>query len=259
MVVLTQTLVKDLENPDTCPRRWYGQWVTKEFSVEPTEVQNYGRYFEYLCIGATADETVPVLPTTSRGEKTAVAKRIEQQADVFRSLWDPSSPHYVGHKIVRVQELLVGNINGVPVQGRPDIIAEDENGGPYIWDLKCTEDCFADTHPAHWGNEFKKLDLLQLAVYQELYTQVYGVKPGVGLMIFDYGTKLNARIIKVNLTPQRVVDMQERFEAAAEVVQAYNQRGWSRIPSRYECKRCGVANCELRYVENKLHFESYTV
>src|SRR5882672_5401934 len=122
--IWSQSALKDFEKDSTCPFRWHKQWVEREFNSKASAVMDQGNFFEYLCIGGNArGEAIKSLPLTLKGEKTAVQKRIETQAELFGKMFDPKAQEFLGYKIVDTQVKLTGNINGVITEGTLDIEA----------------------------------------------------------------------------------------------------------------------------------------
>lgn len=256
--IWTQSALKDLEKDTTCPLRWYEQWVNKSISFPSSEAQDMGNFFEYLCIGANAKgEAVKSLPLTKANEKTAAHKRIEMQASRFRDLFDPLHPDFQGFKITDTQTLLEGVINGIPAQGTIDIGAINvSNGNPAIIDLKLTADAMNVNSEYSWGNHIEQLDLVQQVLYRELYQQKFGVYPEMVLMIFEHGTKMNIRVIHLDIQDYRIAWVSDRLLQAKEVTDLYDQNGWITHASPQECKRCTL-KCDKRQFESSLFVETH--
>lgn len=258
--VWSQSALKDFEKTDTCPKRWYDQWVEKLFTQESTEPQNNGNYFEYLCIGKNAKgNTVTEIPKTKSGEVTALEKRMEIQAKRFKDFFDPTHKDYLGYQILDTQLLLSGKINGINVEGTADIHAVTKLtvDRPVIIDIKTSEDIYSTRSEYGWGNPINDLDLIQQSLYSELYYQMSGVRPLMVLMIFELGTKLRVRILNIEISEESYQIMEDRFFQASEVFDMYNKNGWSRLPSEKECETCKVKNCEKRFIKSPISIESH--
>lgn len=254
----TQSALKDFENPSTCPLRWRSQWIDQLFRSPTTEAQSYGNYFEFLCIGKNAKGTNTTdLPRTGKGEKTAVQKRIESQANTFKELFDPLAKSYLGYIIDSLQFDLVGMVADLAVSGQADIIAKEASTGqPVIIDLKLTEDSFSDRSPYGWGQPIEVLDLIQQVLYQELYRQMFGVVPKMVLLIFEHGTKERVRVLDLTLSEAKLEEAVRRFTQGQEIFDLYEKNGWVTDPSVDECKRCSLADCKARKYEQKIIYES---
>lgn len=256
--VWTQSALKDLENEETCPKRWYEQWIKKSFESKSNAVQNIGQYGEYLIIGQNA-KSAPVtdLPRTSKGEKTAVQKRVEAQAEKVKALFNPSSDTYIGMQIKAVQVPLEGTIEHLPTRGTGDILAvTDDTNEEVLIDLKFTEDAFNTRTKYGWGNPIDQIDLIQQVLYANLYYQKFGRMPKVKLIIAEYGTGERIRNIDLVFRDWRVEEMTERFLQADEVVRLYQENGWITLPSEAECESCPI-ECPVRKIQSNLFTESY--
>lgn len=244
--IWSQTALKDFENALTCPERWKAQWVDGAIEFTETLPMKYGKYFEWLCIGATAKaEEQPVIPLTTKGEKTIAQKRIEAQASRFHDMVNPMSEAFIGYSIVETQSVLYGSVAGVPVRGVVDIIAKDIDDYPVVIDLKLTDDSTSDRTPYSWGSPPDTMDLVQQVLYQQLYFQKYGVMPKMVLMIFEHGPNELVQIWNLSIQNIRVNDMIERFKTADKIKKLYEERGWVKTPSIEECERCSLT-CDKR-------------
>ena len=253
--IWTQSAVKDLEKPETCPSRWKGQWLDQLFKSVASEAADYGNYFEYLCIGANAKgEAIKDLPRNKDGSKTAVQKRIEIQAGVFKELFDPLSKQYLGYTVSAAQVKVSGVIAGIPTEGTLDI--EDTAGKiPTIIDLKLTEDITNTRTQYGWGNPTEMIDLLQQVLYQELYFQMHGVRPNMVLMVFEHGVNMRVKIIKLNISDEKRQECMVRFATAKQVVDMYEKSGWTFDPSQRECEKCKIEGCKKRYTPSRIFIE----
>jgi hypothetical protein len=256
--VWSQSALKDLEKDTTCPLRWSEQWLNRAFKVKATEPQDIGNYGEYLIIGKNAKaDAVTDLPKTSKGEKTAVQKRVEAQAKRVKEMFDPKSENYIGLQIKDVQVPLSGALGDLPVQGTADIIAvEDTNGDVWLIDIKFTEDAFSTRTGYGWGHPIEEQDLVQQVLYSYLYHQQTGLMPKVKLIVVEYGTGERIRNIDLTIRDWRVTDMVDRFVQANNVVNLYQENGWVAIPSEKECEQCPL-DCPLRKIPTSIFSESY--
>ena len=248
--IWTQSAIKDLEKPETCPTRWKAQWIDRLFKSKTSEPAEYGNYFEYLCIGANAKgEVTTDLPRNKDGTKTATQKRIEQQAELFKLMFDPKVPEYLGYDIADTQVKLVGEINGIPIEGTADFTGTLG----VLTDLKLTEDLDNVRTPYGWGNPIEQLDLLQQILYSQLYEQQFGVKPNkVNLLIFEHGTQMRVKIINLNISESKIESCVERVTKAQEVVNHYDTNGWVVDPNKKECESCKLTDCKARYITQKI-------
>lgn len=242
---LSQTALKDLENPQTCPKRWKGQWIDREFSLAPNEAMKRGSYFELGVLGAGAipgSETSD-LPRLKSGDKSAVQKRIDEQIERVRGmLFDEKHPEYLGLKIAETQLAITTEDRS----GVIDIVAY-ENGidVPMLLDLKLTADLESDYGPYAWGNDWRDLDLVQLPHYADLYHEQFGIKPRTGYIIADYSTKKNVLFGELLISSDKFEEKERRFTDALNVIKLYEDHGWVVDPSIEQCQLCKL-QCEHR-------------
>lgn len=242
---LTQTALKDLEKDTTCPDRWRALWLDKEIEFPSNEDMDKGKYFEWLCLGggAISGEDVTDLPRTATGRKSIDHIRIDEQAERFKQLFDPKNPDYQGFQITRAQiELKVGNRKGTIDFETQDIVT----GEFWINDLKLTRDAESTRSQYGWGHAWTDLDMVQLVHYRDLYTDVYGITPRVGLWVFDYSPAKLVKFGEVVISNKAREKKELRFEVAFEVIELYKQNGWTKLPSESECKTCKLS-CPVRY------------
>lgn len=251
----SQSALKDLEKTSTCPTRWKAQWLDKLFKSFTSEAADYGNYFEYLGIGGSAHgDAVTDLPRTTTGAKTTTQKRIEAQAALFLEMMERGNEKYLGYEIQTTQKKLCGIIGKCYVEGVADIITSSLDGKSCILDLKLTEDLDNIRTEYGWGNPTENIDLLQQVLYEELYFQMYGVRPLMHLLVFEHGLKQRVKIIKLLISDKKRQDCFERFEAGSEVVAMYNSNKWSKTPSEKECKFCSL-ECEKRFKLQQIIYE----
>jgi len=246
----SQTCVKDFEKEDTCPFRWKKQWVDKEIPFGSNEFMDRGKYFEQLVIGsgAIAGDDVTDLPRLKNGDKSADHQRIDlQAARAYKMLYDKDSPDYLGFTLKSVQlELRDDN-----KKGTADIEAVDRENHPWIIDLKLTSDITSDRSQYGWGNDWSQLDLIQMTHYEDLYYNMFGVRPKMGLLVLDYSPQKRATFGEIVITESKREQKTLRFYSAEKAFQLYEERGWIKIPSLKECGSCPL-NCEMRLEPSKL-------
>jgi hypothetical protein len=244
---LTQTSLKDLEKDTTCPDRWRGLWLDKEFAFQSNEAMDKGKYFEWMSLGggAITGEDVTDLPRTSTGKKTIDQVRIEEQAARFMRLFDPKDPEFQGFQITATQIEMKHN-------GRKGTIDFNtiklDDKSVWINDLKLTADLTSTRSQYGWGHDWANLDLVQMIHYQDMYEQLYGITPRVGMWVFDYSPEKRVKFGEIVISKKARQKKELRFESAFEVITLYEKNGWVKLPSEFECKNCPLA-CSERYKE----------
>jgi hypothetical protein len=252
---LTQTALKDLEKDSTCPDRWRALWLDKEFEFPSNEDMDKGKYFEWICLGggAVTGQDVTDLPRTATGRKSVEQVRIEEQANRFQQLFNPAGIDFQGFEITEKQlELKVGNRKGTVDFMSIQVLTGD------IWlnDLKLTRDAESTRSQYGWGHIWSDLDLVQLVHYSSLYEHERGIKPRVGLWVFDYSPSKLVKFGEIIISSKASEKKEMRFEAAFEVIELYKKHGWSKIPSESECKNCKLS-CPVRF--KQLPIERFTI
>jgi hypothetical protein len=246
----TQTSVKDLEREETCPFRWKAQWLDGEIKSQPNEHTEKGSYFEYLVLGsgAVAGAEAKDMARLKNGSKSAEQLRIEEQAERVKGmLFDSNHPEFLGFTSILPQvELKSGN-----KKGTLDFAARDSGDDYWFIDLKLTADLSSDRTKYGWGNSWDEMDLIQMAHYQDLYFEVYNIRPRVGILVVDYSTKKRAEFGEIVISEDKIGEKNFRFSKAEEVVNLYNKNGWVKTPNVKECASCPL-KCSDRINESKL-------
>lgn len=238
----SQTSVKDLEKEETCPYRWKSQWLDGLIPFTSNEDMDKGSYFEWLFIGAGAitGKEITDLPRLQTGAKSTDQIRIEAQAERAKRLFNPEDPEYLGFKMGRVQlRYNIGN-----QVGTIDIEAFDQEGTPWVIDVKLTKDLTSDRSKYGWGNDWASLDLLQQIHYESLYEKHEGVKPKMGLLVFDYSPAKRISFGELVISDAKKAEKELRFKAAEEAVNLYTKNGWVKIPNLKECDNCPLVCSE---------------
>ena len=244
MFIWTQSCLKDLEKETTCPTRWKAQWLEGKFSLPTNEYMLRGVFFESLAIGGGAkDQLVLDLPRLRNGNKSANQIRLEEQADKFSRLFNPIHEEFLGFTIVKTQLYLEHEDRG----GTLDFLAIDQDNNPCLFDLKSTGNL-----KRGWWQDIDEVDKLQQYHYHDLYLKTFAIPKGKRLRnllaIFDYSPQKNVLILELDVTPELLADMDERFKVGKEVVERYNSSSWSVDPSEKECSTCPL-KCKFRYAE----------
>lgn len=242
MWLQTQTSLKDLEKETTCPFRWKTQWLDGKIQMEPNEYMLRGLFFESLAIGGGAKEQLVLdLPRLRNGNKSVNQIRIEEQAENFAQLFNPLHKRFLGFTIVDSQLYLEHEGRG----GTLDFLAVDQDNNPCMFDLKLTGNL-----KRGWWSDIDSVDMLQQYHYHDLYLNTFSIPSGKRLRnllaIFDYSPKKNVLITEIDVTEGMLSDTDERFIVGKEVVELYEENGWSYDPSEKECNNCPL-KCKHRF------------
>ena len=231
---LSQSCLKDFENPSVCLEEFKGRWVTKTLPFPSNEKMDYGSYFEYLCIGANSgyDDPVTDLPRKNNGEKRVAQIRIEEQVNKFNALFSPDNIDYCWLKIKNIQmRLAYENQTGIL-----DIAAEDIfDNKPHIVDLKLTSDVDATHHPAMFGHN-EHIDITQATHYAWLWEKIHGVRPIFSYFVFDYKPESKFKRIDVEVSDEDINELNERKRKVFDFV--YNTDPEEDWKHRCNCDKC---------------------
>lgn len=248
--MLSQTNLKHWEKG--CKRKWRGMWIDKVVPFYSNIKMDYGKYFEYKCIGGGAtDEEVTDLPRLKNGNKSTDHNRIDQQVVKFKKLYGKNSEKFMGYTIMKDQLELNGN-DGIS-RGTIDYTTDNGlvEGKEFPWDLKLTGNVDAVRHWAHWGHSADELDVTQAVFYIDLWEQNYGYRPEFKYLVFDYSPKMGTDIVTVSATDDHINMLNERKEDmlysydALKANHGDNTDDWPTDPEKWECASCCL-NCKDR-------------
>ena len=251
-IKISPSSYKDLNRPDVCPKKWHAEWVTKEIEFKSSEAMDKGSFFEYLCIGggAKADDNITELPLTKAGKKTADQERIEQQAEVFKELFNPESEHYLGWDIVDVQKRLENE----HFKGYYDIKAVNSTTGELAHiDLKLTAKIKG--YGDYDWSDVTKTDTIQLPLYKLTDTDKIDK---LFYLVFDYSPEMNILFREVELTEDGEDIIREQLMNAYEIANLYEKNGWVTDPSLNECKDCPL-QCKDRFQTSKILKDKFVI
>lgn len=242
---LSQSGVKYLEQEDYCPAKFYHSYVTKEHRPPSNKHMERGIYFETLCLGSGVDgKIVAELPFEylKNGNKSVRWKRIDEQAEYFKRLFNKEDEKYLGYEIVEKDYVVKDSRD----RGVIDFILRDQEGKIWLADLKLTSMINA-RHKWSWGRDPKYIDFLQQHKYVDLYEYQEGKDiEGSLVFVFDYTPKKDKKLFQITHSDEDIKEANNRFESAVEVIEHYKKEGFHENPSDRECSECVVPNCPLK-------------
>jgi hypothetical protein len=249
-------MIKDLERKDGCPFKFYHKWFENAMEYIPTEVMNYGRYFETLVIGGSGhDAGLTELPLLKSGNKTAVNLRIDKQAEYCKEiLFNPDHPDYLGFEVTGTQVKLRDDASNY--EGIADIIGQTvKDSIPVLADLKLTGDVNATFGPYPWGAPWN-MDFFQQELYSYLFEIVYGVKPKNILIVFDFSTNMGKKVFHLKEDDQTRSRLFDRIDTFDEALRHYKENGFTKYPSRKECEGCPFEEigCDVPFTTDKVEY-----
>ena len=237
---------------------------------KPTETMLRGLYFESQALGMSASgESINDLPRKINGDKTAIHNRLDQQVENLRL---GCVEHYIN---------IVPNINvqasiykrwseWIILRCTLDIFPTTMlyNGEllPLVnIDLKTAGDIESDWGEYCWG-EPERMDHTQM-VFQNYVLREFDValnkemspevirkglirRENIGMLndvptfywIFDTGTKMRNKIIKINVTNDKLAELKEVIRKITAIIyEQETEYGWPVTPSYDNCHRCPLS------------------
>lgn len=235
---LSQSSLKDLAKPTTCPKRWEAQYVNKEFRPEPSEAMILGLWFERLIFGEDPDHPreLPPLPTTNTGKPTAAVQRMQAQAERVKTmLYDKESDEYLGYTVTDIQSVIVTEEPFIIII---DFLATNEDGEECMFDLKLTADLSNTFGDYAWGN-IESMDLFQQKIYQKVFEDFHGTKLAENnILVADYSTEQRVKLFKLIVSEESIMGAEQRVTETWKVINHYTENGYPTDPSIDECKNC---------------------
>lgn len=246
----SNTSLKQFKEKGICLLNWQAKWVTREIPREPSsEQQLKGIYFETLALGAhSGGEDLPDVSfmMLKDGSPNAELKRIIDQANRFKELFDPSHQDFLGFTIDSTQQLLESKQSRR--KGYLDFSAISVFDEKCIFDLKFTSDVDASFGDYSWGRDASDIDWGQQVLYQDLYEEQYGVRPKMYVMVFDASPRKGIKLFDLSISEAKTEAVREIYSQSWEEVDEYIELGWPTSPSEKNCSQCPL-ECNMRYVK----------
>jgi len=241
--LFSQSGLKDLEDPINCPFRWYASHVDHTEEYQLGEAANWGKYFEYLCLGT--DTGVTEWPKLKGGKASAKESRVIHQANIFKNMYTEGSETYNGEQVV-FRDVLIKTKKR---KGILDYATINGSGDVRWYDLKLVDDLYNGYYK--YGNH-EKANYDQQVFYDHLIREKAGIdNPLMSLLVFESGTKKRIKQINLNISDSARQLMDERVSKAIEVFDLYEEKGWIKYPSIEECKKCSI-KCQERLEDSEL-------
>jgi hypothetical protein len=244
-MILSQSKTK-LWEQTVCKRKAIAE-MNKEVIIPPTEPMMRGSYFESICLGSGVNGQITAdLPRLASGKKSIEQIRIDDQAARFHSLFSPESEEFLGWLITDKQLHLTDSTR----EGTIDFRCR-RDGIKSIWDLKLTADMMSQ---GGWWYDIGSMDHIQLAFYKHLHRLNYNEDCETYYALFDYSTKKNVKILKINISEETLGNCLERFDVVEKTLLETVE--FPIIPSYSECAKCRV-ECMERVFKPIVTFEEY--
>lgn len=233
---ISQSCIKEYKDPDRCDYSWKRRWIDNDNPSVSNQMMDYGKYFEYLCIGGSAndDDNITDLPRKRNGDKSVIQLRIEEQAKRFKDLFNSKHKDYLGYKIVSSQKYLENKYQ----RGTIDIVAIDSDDQTNLIDIKLT---YNVDFVRSWKS-LSSVDDIQPIQYTMLYQSNFDVKPKFKYLVFDYSKEMKIKIFHVDVSSYNYVyDYLKKINNFIST-----NEDWGFNPSKYKCENCSL-KCEFRW------------
>jgi hypothetical protein len=242
---INQSLVKQSEKKEFCPRAYYSIEILGEFQKAESLPMTQGKYFEYLATGAKdRDGSIAELNSTLKGKPTVSQLRIEWQAKQFKSNLEKHNIEIVsvGNKLSfnLFDEFLTTGIEDAEVLYQ---------GEPAIMDIKLTGDINNTFGDFSWG-DFQGMDKLQAYTYTLLKYHLTKKRYRFIYYIADHKKNPEYKIEEVSDPLGRYQEVYNRFKNAFMRMTAFEKLGYPAVPSE-NCKNCAVTSCQFNGVKQK--------
>lgn len=228
---ISQTCYKEFREKGACHYQKFRKWVTKDIKDESNIYMDRGKYFEYLCIGASASDidVITDLPRLKNGEKSAEQKRIEYQAEIFKKNMDD-----LGYTIKDVQLVIEDD----EFRGVIDFIAE-KDGVESIWDIKLTASLDSKFSSSQY-RDLSTADFTQQGIYRKKLHEIQGKLLDTYLYIADYSPELNVKVAKIDISLNTISEIKSSIIETKHMIDMYikNQSEIPYSPSYKKCSEC---------------------
>lgn len=241
-LVLSQSLIKKLDDDYLCPRYYYLYHQSGTYKEPSSESMVKGQRFEYLAVGSKNREgQVPEMPRLKSSQKSTDEQRIEQQADVFKEV----IKHYG-------MQLLLPEGQDNPSVALSHEYGEDVlltgifdalinwNGAPAIMDLKLTASLVSRWGPngkPGWG-DFFNMDHIQAYLYIYLAEKIFKRKMRFVYALFEYGPDPKFKFIEIKDSPLRRAEMLRRVDDARQKLLDFAEADYPRQGHYLQCVKC---------------------
>lgn len=246
-IIFGTTLIKAFRDASACPKQLLEYYLLGNASPEQTEAMLKGNVFEYLCLGATAqDGEVPDLPRLKTVDKTDPTgfkkssdhKRIEMQAKLFPMV-------LTNHKITiteKQKQLTYIMNDDFVIATKADIfgsLMDDQYGfveEAYI-DLKLTKDLNNAFGDYQWHDPELR-DHTQAFLTCAVHYKMTGRVPKFYYLVFDYKEECEHELIEKKVTLNDLHEFFETIRTVIERIGEYHAANWPTNPNWNNCESC---------------------
>lgn len=244
---LSQSLIKNLEEGEMCPRFYLEYHLLRLRPIAPSsQMQRMGQHFEFLTLGnASKDGNIVFAEQTSRGQKSADQKRMEEQAYRFKRVLDD-----YGLQVVLPEGYDTPGITlQAPLPNAPDVLFEGTwdapllevaTGANIIMDLKLTAS-LKSQYGGHgkpgWGN-YMAMDHIQAIAYLWLAHTLLDTSWRFMYAIFECGPAKDYQLIEVEASTLQTQEFLKRAHLAAHTLEQWKEQDFPEAGTPSCCRRC---------------------
>jgi hypothetical protein len=241
---INQTLIKALLGDSYCPASIKAVHIDKSVQMSIGIAGLRGLYFEGLCIGGSAHgASITDLPRLKSGEKSVNQQRIEQQAEVFKTI--------VKERPIEIKETQVTIT--VPYNDKFELVGTldfmgfmDDKKELAIVDLKLTGSIYREHNYdgfGAWSWEFPhNMNFLQAYMYTYLVKEQFKVDAPFYYMVFDYKPESEYKIIRKKVERMHIMELMESIRQTVEKIEFHEATGWKFKPAYKNCINCPLKN-----------------
>ena len=250
-MVLSQSIVKQVERDNICPRYYYLYNLTGMYQEPASEAMVKGQRFEYLAVNSPNREgNIPEIPKLKNGTKSTDELRIEAQAEVFKQVL----PHY--HMKIVTPEGQDNPSAAVNWEHGEDVLLTGIfdavvlwDGAPAVMDLKLTGSLISRWGPngkPGWGDYFN-MDHIQAYLYMYLAEKIVKRKMRFVYALFEYAPDPKFKFLEIKDSPMKRQEMLRRLDETRDKLLAMKAAGYPRQGHYKLCDRCAEqATCPAR-------------
>ena len=244
-IIFGTTFIKAFRDDSACPKKLLEYFLLGNFSSPQTEAMLKGNYFEYLCLGATADDQqIPELPRlkakdkdSGEFKKSTDHLRIDAQAKLFPDVLS-------NYKIIvtEVQKSLRHEMGEFVIATKADIfgsIHDPENGfveEAYV-DLKLTKDINNTFGDFQWHDPETR-DHTQAFLTVATHYKMTGRIAKFYYLVFDYKEDSEHILVEKRVTANDIFEFFETVRTIIEKIAELNEQQWPTNPSWNNCENC---------------------
>lgn len=231
MPKLSQTMMKELVDNNSCPRAIYYRFV-EGIEIKPTDLMFRGHYFEHHILGSTRDGVEPVFAPLKRGGDPKEKKDLDELIIYARDILDK-----LGVDIKNGQTQM--HVSVEDEEGHLDLVTSDFQNKKRLalYDLKYTETKLDDRWRG-WANfEDMWAERFQAAHYIQLWKK--GTDEWCPFYFLVFGKDKWVRVIKVELTERGLKAHEIACSHARERLKLYTEQNW---PPKRDFNTCALCS-----------------